>query len=448
MDWSFPFLRRSRRADDAGRVSRAVNAASAKWPDDPRTLSATADIRAAAGTVSQRVAGLYLNSPPVRSAANLLVSYIAGAGVRVNTPDQEMDRAFNSARLDPSRLMSATALQRAAVRSWVISGEVLGLHRVVDGAYAFQLLDPAQLDATKTEDLGAGGSIIAGVERDAMGAIRAYWLLPHAPGDPFATATASVRVPAADVVHVFELEFPGQVRGISPLAPVLGELHHADIALEARLRQLQVSAMLTVILTSPDGTDPFDGEANPSLEPGAIIRARPGEEVETVNGPQSPDFNAFVKVIFRQIAAALGVTYEDLLGDLEGVNYSSFRGGALTARRKAEALRKVLLIEGFLEPVFSRWLAIERLAGRAGADLVPAWIEPAWPQIDPQKEAAADIAQLDAGLKSRREIIEARGREFATVVAEIAGDEARPRRADAARDTADDAADDAAEDAA
>lgn len=401
---------------------RAVNAASARWPDDPRTLSGAADARGAGTTVAQRVAGLYLNDPVVRSAVDLIVSQIVGSGVRLNTADQDMDAAFNGARLDPSRLLSCTALQRTAMRSWVLTGEVLGVHRVVDGAYAFQLLDPEQLDRAKNENLGDGAAIIAGVERDGRGVIVAYWLLPHSPGDPFATVTQSVRFEAADVVHVFEADFPGQLRGISPLVAVLTVLNQAGIAIEARLKQLQVSAMFAVMVTSPDGSDPFDGNPNPSLEPGAIVRLRPGEEPVPTNAPQSPDFNAFMKVLYRQLAAAIGVTYEDLIGDLEGVNYSSFRGGALTARRKAEALRKVLLIEGVLDPVQRRWQAVEQLAGRASRISEPAWIEPSWPEIDRLKEANADNILLRAGLKSRREIIEARGREFETVAAEIAAD--------------------------
>ncbi|ABS14500.1 phage portal protein [Brucella anthropi] len=401
---------------------RAVNAASVNWPDDPRVISGSADIRQAGQTVSQRVAGLYVNDPVVRSAVNLVVSQIVGSGVRLNTPDQIVDARFNATRIDPSALMSVTAMQRASIRSWVISGEILGLHRVIDGRYAFQLLDPEQLDRSKNEDLGASGSIVAGVERDGLGVIAGYWILPNSPGDPFARNTQSVRFDAPDVVHVFEHEFPGQVRGISALVATLPVLNNASIAIEARLKQLQVSAMLTAILTSPDGTDAFDGEPNPSLEPGAIIRARPGEQVEVVNGPQSPDFNAFIKVLYRQIAASVGVTYEDLIGDLEGVNYSSFRGGALTARRKAEATRKVTLIEGVLDPVFTRWQAIERLAGRIRADLDHGWIEPSWPEIDRLKEANADISLLNAGLKSRKEIIEARGREYETVQSEFEAD--------------------------
>jgi lambda family phage portal protein len=404
--------------------ARAVNAASANWPDDARSLSGASDIRQAGQTVSQRVAALYFNDSALRSAVNLLVSQIVGSGVRLNTPDQSLDAAFNTARIDPSAVLSTTAIQRAAIRSWVLTGEALGLHRVINGRYAFQLLDPEQLDRSKNGDQGDGGTILAGVERDRRGVITGYWILPHSPGDPFASNTQSERFDAADVVHVFEHEFPGQVRGISPLVAALPVLNNASIAIEARLKQLQVSAMLTAILTSADGTDAFDGDPNPTLEPGAIIRARPGEDVEVVNGPQSPDFNAFIKVLYRQIAAAIGVTYEDLIGDLEGVNYSSFRGGALTARRKAEATRKVLLIEGILDPVFRRWHAIERLAGRTKADVEPAWIEPAWPEIDRLKEASADIALYRSGLKSRREIIEARGREFEAVSAEIAADPA------------------------
>ena len=128
---------------------------------------------------------------------------------------------------------SVTAMQRAAISSWVITGAVLGLHRVVDGRYALQLLDPEQLDRSKNEDRADAGTIVAGVERDGRGVIVAYWILPNSPGDPFASNTQSTRFDAADVVHVFEVEFPGQVHGISPLVAGLPVLNNASIAIEA-----------------------------------------------------------------------------------------------------------------------------------------------------------------------------------------------------------------------
>ncbi|WP_367714507.1 hypothetical protein AB2N04_10780 [Nitratireductor sp. GISD-1A_MAKvit] len=53
-------------------------------------------------------------------------------------------------------------------------------------------------------------------------------------------------------------------------------------------------------------------------------------------------------------------------------------------------------------------------------------MEPGWQEIDPLKSATADIALVESGLKSRREVIAARGRDFDAVNAEIESDERTP----------------------
>lgn len=403
---------------------RSMNAA-ALWPDDPRMPTPNRDILASAQIVGQRVAGLAKNDPIVASGVDMLVSLIVGIGTRLNTPDETIDEEFNGLRLDPSRKQSLTAMQQTAIRSWVIAGEAIALLVVVDGELAVHLLNPEQLDRSKNEDLGEGHRIISGVELDAYDRAVAYWLLPQAPDDPFMRVTQSQRFDAGDVIHIFEREFPGQVRGISPLTPILPSVNTASIATDAGLKKLQVAALFTAFLTSPDGSDLF-GDKNPSLEPGALVRLNPGEEIHSAQGGDAGDLPSFLKLIYHQCAAAIGVTYEDLTGDLSGVNYSSYRAGALTARRKAETRRKVLLIDGLLVPVFERWRAIERLKGRRLPSGSPKWIEPTWPEIDRQKEADADISLVEAGLKSRKEVIEGRGRDFSAVNAEIEADDFRP----------------------
>lgn len=407
---------------------RTMNAAAA-WPDDPRMPSPNRDVLASAQVVGQRVAGLAKNDPIVASAVDLLVSMIVGIGTRLNTADEAVDEDFNGYRFDPSRRLSLTALEQAVIRSWVVSGEALALLVVIEGGFAVHLLNPEQLDRSKNEDLGNGDRIISGVELDAYDRVRGYWLLPQAPDDPFMRVTQAQRFDARDVIHVFEREFPGQVRGISPLTAVLPAVNTASIATDAGLKKLQVAALFTAFLTTPDGSDMFGGDARPSLEPGALIRLNPGEDVRSAQGGDAGDLPAFLKLIYHQCAAAIGCTYEDLTGDLSGVNYSSYRAGALTARRKAEARRKVLLIDGLLVPVFERWRAIEQLKGRAIAGDPAKWIEPTWPEIDRQKEANADIALVNAGLKSRKEVIEGRGRDFSAVNAEIEVDTFRPASA-------------------
>ncbi len=45
---------------------------------------------------------------------------------------------------------------------------------------------------------------------------------------------------------------------------------------------------------------------------------------------------------------------------------------------------------------------------------------PGWQWVDPQKEVNADIAAIGAGLKSREEVVAARGRDIDELDAEIA----------------------------
>lgn len=400
---------------------RSVDAAG-HWPDDPRTVSAGQDIRGAAQLVGQRVAGLYLNDPVVRSAVEVVVSSLIGSGVWLNHADEKLDKAFNNRRFDPSGLQTLIALQRSIARSWIVYGEALALLPTIEGQVCVQMLHPDQLERSKNEDLGNGRRIIAGIELDQYDRIIAYWILPQSPEDPFGVYQPSERFAASDVLHIFEREFPGQMRGISPLVSVLPILNTASIAVDAGLKKLQVAALFTAFLTTPDGSDIFDGDTKPSMEPGATVRLNPGESINLADGGDAGDLPSFLKILYRQVAAAIGCTYEDLIGDLEGVNYSSFRGGALTARRKSDARRSLLIIDGFMNPLYRRWQAVEMLRGGKAEFAEPEWIEPSWPQIDPLKEADADVTLLNAGIKSRKEIIESRGREFSAVDAEIKAD--------------------------
>jgi capsid protein len=58
--------------------------------------------------------------------------------------------------------------------------------RVQDGLPVppqLQGLEADHLDSTRTEELKDGGFILQGVEFDALGRRRAYWLYPTHPGD-------------------------------------------------------------------------------------------------------------------------------------------------------------------------------------------------------------------------------------------------------------------------
>ena len=119
-----------------------------------------------------------------------------------------------------------------------------------DGARRVEatLLSPEQLDPALTREVENLQRIIAGVEFDAAGRRVAYHVYPRAADQIIATMQwAPIRLPAEDVLHIFEQKVPGQVRGPSWLAPVLttilqiDQLQDAGLNVPSSLRCLLVS---------------------------------------------------------------------------------------------------------------------------------------------------------------------------------------------------------------
>lgn len=55
------------------------------------------------------------------------------------------------------------------------------------------------------------------------------------------------------MLHVFDMLFPGQVRGLSWLAPVLLKLGDRDEASDAMLLQMKVAELMTGFISDPEG---------------------------------------------------------------------------------------------------------------------------------------------------------------------------------------------------
>ncbi|EIE53131.1 lambda family phage portal protein, partial [Citreicella sp. 357] len=267
----------------------------------------------------------------------------------------------------------------------------------------------------------------------------AYHILPEAPGTPFVTYGAAVRVAARDVLHVFDPLFPGQVRGLSWLAPVLLKLRDRDEASDALLMQLKTASLITGYVRDPDGSFAgFDGTSdenalNVALEPGAMRILPAGADV-TFSNPGQGIVNVaeFLRAQYREIAAGVGLTFEALTGDLTQTNYSSARVGLLEFRRRAE-MQQTQLIEGqLLCPLWHRWIELRALAGEievTGAALADfhavRFVPPGWQWVDPKNEVEADARAIEAGLKSREEVVAGRGRDIDDLNEEIARDTAR-----------------------
>ncbi len=90
-------------------------------------------------------------------------------------------------------------------------------------------------------------------------------------------------------------------------------------------------------------------------------------------------------------------------------------------------------------PVWARFMDVAVLAGalrlpgydrRRAEYLACNWLPTKWDWVDPLKDANAEIAQIEAGLKSRTQAIAERGYDAEQINAEIAVERNRERRLD------------------
>ena len=414
-----------------------------RWAGTAMMPAPQASILAARAPAKNRAAALTMNNAMGARIQETWLANLVGKGWQAQSqhPDPAIRRALNN---DFEEL--TLALMPVAVRALVRDGEAFirtsfggdpeGDRRA---AFASLALPADQIDPSLTRDLGNGGRIIAGIEFDAGDRIVAYHILPDAPGTPFGLIGAPVRVLASDVIHVFDRLFPGQTRGISWLAPVLLKLADFDLASDAMLKSLQVQSLMTGFIRDAEGgTAGFEaasGEVNVSLEPGAMRVLPFGSEVEfSTPGQGLAQAVEFVKGQQREIASGVGLTYEMLSGDLSGTNYSSARVGLLEFRRRCEGLQRTLIEAQLLRPLWRRWIDAKALSGEIGASeseladyRAVKFVAPGWQWVDPLKEVNGDIRAIEAGLKSRAEVVAGRGRDLAEVDEEIAADTFTPK---------------------
>jgi len=130
------------------------------------------------------------------------------------------------------------------------------------------------------------------------------------------------------------------------------------------------------------------------------------------------------------VAASLGLPYHLVTGDVCQANYSSLRAELVEFRRRVQQLQHGVIAHQLCRPVWARWLETARLAGRLDlpdptAARMVQWIPPRWDWVDPLKDIQAQVLAMEAGITSRRKVVEATGYDVEEVDRENAVDTAR-----------------------
>lgn len=396
------------------------------------------EVAAAGPQLRARARYLAMNNPWLSQAVANWAGALIGSGI-VPTGAKESVAVFTDwAKIaDADGLTDFWGLQSTIARALVVDGE--SIVQIMDTYAGPQLrVIPAELvDESMTRPTEGGGYIVNGVEFDATGRRVAYHVFPAKPTDLFQTYAPPLRIPAAAILHVFRPLAPGQVRGVSWLAPVILGASEFDQLCDALLVGTKVAAMFAGFLVNQNdmgSADPFDSDM-PSLEPGTMQRLPGGWDVRFTTPQQTQQVQAFIRLNLQMLAAGLGLPEHLVSGDLSNANYSSLRAGLLPFRQRVEAVQYHTLVPQLLNPVWRDVIGWAAISGDLPtfetdprAALAVEWLPPRPMQVDPMKDTEATILEINNGLTSRKKAVAERGWNLADLDSEIAADTFAPKK--------------------
>jgi len=297
---------------------------------------------------------------------------------------------------------------------------------------AFQGIDPDMLDENFNIPAGQGrNEVRLGVEVNGLGRPLAFHFTRATPG-----RTDRERVPASDIIHLYIPERLNQTRGLTWFHSIMGPLKMLGGYEEAEVVAARTAAAKMGFFQARDGAlSDLSGDLSKSF----TMDAAPGKLEQIPAGwefvgwtPEHPvsAYAQFVKGVLRKISTGLGVSYNALADDLEGVNYSSMRSGLLIERELWRLLQAWWIVD-FRQIVFREWLPLALLTGAlvlpTGRDprgmIAPKWTARGWSWVDPLKDVQAAVQAIAAGMGSRSQYLAEQGLDFEGVLDEIVREE-------------------------
>lgn len=407
------------------------------------STSANAEISPSIAKMRDRARDLVRNNPYANKAVRVLVSNSVGTGIIPSIQNKKTQTLWKrwTKECDADGQLNLYGLQRLSARTVFESGECLirfRYRRPEDGLSVplqIQVLEPDYIDSNKNVLLNTGGYIQNGIEYDPIGRRAAYWLFKQHPGERSAVTfqgLQSYRVVAEDIIHVYEKLRPGQSRGVPVFAPVMITTNDLDEYEEATLVRKAAEACITAIVEESEnesrslGIESIESGLNArrleELAPGQIEYINPGESITFNNPPASQGYGEYVNTRLHAIAAGIGVTYEQLTGDLSQVNYSSIRAGTLDFRREVEQFQWLTFIPTVCERIMDVWLKTAALSEGIKSDIEVDWTTPKWDWVDPLKDIKGEEMEIGNNLKSWSEGARQRGYNPQDLMSEIIAD--------------------------
>lgn len=420
-------------------------------------------------TLRDRSRAAVRNDGFARGVLDKLVSNIIGTGIKplsMAEPPVGDARAFRrdvqalwlrwTDESDADGLLDWYGQQAQAVRCWLEAGECFIRIRPrlpQDGLSVplqAQVIEPELCPHDWNEIRPNGNRVRAGVEFDRIGRRVAYHFWEQRPGDLEEWDRSRLRrIPAASVVHLFDPLRAGQIRGVPHLTQALIRLYELDKYDDATLLRQQIGNLFAGFLkqgvSDESGLNPLtnlapntthDNRDVVRFEAGVLEELSPGEEVQFSDPPDPPaTYPHFIKQQLRSVAAATGVPYEVLTGDMSGLNDRVMRVLLNEFRRRVQAWQHQVVAHQLCRPVWRAWLDRVFLSGALDLPLeflddpepwaAVKWMPQGWPYLHPVQDVQAQSEAIRNGFTSRSAVVSEQGEDAEQIDAEQAADNER-----------------------
>ena len=361
----------------------------------------------------------------------------------------------NSKLFDVAQKNNFNATARLALRTALMNGEVLALPywNKSHGSMFNTQLKLVECDRLVTPKSQENNSKVhAGIKVDDNGVPVNYYIAKNYPDDDVFQYNLDIQsIPAhtkfgrKQVIHIFKQDRVDQLRGKPLFSPVLAQFKKLDMYEEAELSAAVVSALIALIIESPNMEDDeliklFGIESEPErlpeiradwnrgLQDGSVLQLFPGEKAQgfTPNRPNTA-FSAFIETNLKQICVAHGLPYEMIMKDFSKCNYSSARAALQEGWEKILSTRE-WFVEEFVKEVYA--LFIEEIANKNMVEAPDFYLYkqaylkfsvhgPTRGILDPVKEANAASIRLSQGISSLQDECSALGKDWEDVLLQL-----------------------------
>lgn len=430
-----------------------------------RRSSGDADVKRGQQLTSARCRDQFQNNSLIKGAIKRICANVVRRGIfpQFQFRDQvgKLNRAVNSAweklfrrwslYCDITGHDSYGALQSLGLRHMWFDGGYL-IHRIYDNSLPgivplrLELIELAQLDQLVDGDLPNGNTARRGIEFNKKGQEVAFHVLEHHPGDyiPRGSRTKTRKIPAKDIIHVWDRDMISMYSGIPWLHAVVMEGYRMDEFRHITQDNARAQAIFAYFLKSamPNFTLgpglPAGGQQSPytggdtghkadtplSLNSTSVQSLPKGTEVQAIS-PSHPgnNYEPFVKDSQRWQSAGLSMSFEAYANNYTDSSYASARSGSLEERLSYQGQQQFIeekvnrrVVGWFIE---AAWLFNMTPAPLPGYIDDPLYYHeqatgqfPGWTWVDPANDAAASEKLIDLVLDTRTQQSAQRGQNF------------------------------------